>query len=172
MMGIVVTVFEETGHTVSENKSEAMLLRAQEYQAPLTPPLDFEAAGQRYYQTAQVLYLNAYPSLEIYRRVRLMWTCLKRFGPDGVVQTNDSPAKSESPHRAGGREVIETPLYEWLAWALRAEQIAKLPTAHHQVSPLVGVVGFQRRLRTDDTALSYAKGPQDATLRGHPNGHP
>lgn len=48
MMGIVVTVFEETGHTVSENKSEAMLLRAQEYQAPLTPPLDFEAAGQRY----------------------------------------------------------------------------------------------------------------------------
>ena len=47
-----------------------------------------KAAGQRYRQTTQFLYLggivheNADLWLEIERRVRLLWACFKRFGPE------------------------------------------------------------------------------------------
>ena len=48
----------------------------------------FEAAGQRYKETAQLLYLGgiihkkAYLSLEIDRRIHIMRAWLKRFGPE------------------------------------------------------------------------------------------
>ena len=54
----------------------------------LAPSLVIEAAGQRYRQTTQFLYLgggiheSAHLSLEIERRIRLMRACLKRFGPE------------------------------------------------------------------------------------------
>ena len=51
-------VFEAVGLTVSENKTEAMLLRTPD-QTTLTQPLVIEAAGQRYKQTAQS-YRNTY----------------------------------------------------------------------------------------------------------------
>ena len=47
-----------------------------------------EAAGQRYRQTTQFLYLggiihdNADLSLEFEQRICLMWACFKRFGPE------------------------------------------------------------------------------------------
>ena len=56
MMIVVVTVFEAAGLTVSE-KTETMLLRTPD-QAPRTSPLVIEAAGQRYTQTTQFLYLG------------------------------------------------------------------------------------------------------------------
>ena len=52
MMAIIVTVFEAAGLTVSEKKTETMLLRAPD-QAPRTSPLVIEAAGQRYRQATQ-----------------------------------------------------------------------------------------------------------------------
>ena len=54
--------------------------------------------------------------------------------------------------RAG---VIETLLYGCVTWILRAEHFAKLRPAHHQV--LMQVIGFQRRLCTDQATFSYAK---------------
>ena len=48
----------------------------------------FEAAGQRYKETAQLLYLGgiihkkAYLSLEIDQRIHIMRAWLKRFGPE------------------------------------------------------------------------------------------
>ena len=51
--------------------------------------------------------------------------------------------------------MIETLLYGYVTWILRAEDFAKLRTVHHQA--LLRVVGFQRRLRTDNTTLSCAK---------------
>ena len=76
MMTVIVTVFKAEGPTVSEKKTDSMLLRTPN-QAPCTSPLVIEAAGQRYRQTAQVLYMGGliYESAnimpEIKRRVRL-----------------------------------------------------------------------------------------------------
>ena len=47
IMTVIVTVFEATGPTVSEKKTETMLLRTPN-QAIRTSPLVVEAAGQRY----------------------------------------------------------------------------------------------------------------------------
>ena len=44
MMTVIVTVFEAVGLTVSEKKTETMLLRTAD-QAPCTSPLVIEAAG-------------------------------------------------------------------------------------------------------------------------------
>ena len=54
MMTVIVTVFEAAGLTVSEKKTETMLLRTPD-QAPCTSPLVTEAAGQKYRQTTQFL---------------------------------------------------------------------------------------------------------------------
>ena len=53
MMIVIVTVFKAAGLTVSEKKTEIMLLRTPD-QAPCTPLLVIEAAGQRYRPTTQV----------------------------------------------------------------------------------------------------------------------
>ena len=84
MMTVIVTVFEAAGLTVSEKKTETMLLRTPD-QAPCTSPLAIEAAGQRYRQTTQFLYLGGLIDTsadimpEIKRRVRLAWACYSRF---------------------------------------------------------------------------------------------
>ena len=83
MMTVIVTVFEAAGLTVSE-KTETMLLRTPD-QAPCASPLVIEAAGQRYRQTTQFLYLGGLIDTgadimpEIKRRVRLAWACYSRF---------------------------------------------------------------------------------------------
>ena len=76
MMAVIVTVFEAADFTESEKKTETMLLQ-RTHEAPRTSTLVIEAAGQRYRQTAQVLYMGGliYESAnimpEIKRRVRL-----------------------------------------------------------------------------------------------------
>ena len=57
MMTVIVAVFEAPGLTVSEKKTETMLLRTPK-KAMWTSPLAVEAAGQRYMQTMQLLYLG------------------------------------------------------------------------------------------------------------------
>jgi len=157
MMTVIVTVFEAVGLTVSEKKTETMLLRTPD-QTFTTSPLAIEAAGQKYKQTTQFLYLggiiheNADLSFEIERRIRLMRACLKRYGPELYDRTN---APLSLKVRMLKAEVIETLLYGCVTWTLNADHFAKLRSAHHEV--LLRVIGFQRRLRTDHTTLSYAK---------------
>ena len=87
IMTVIVTVFEAAGITVSDKKTQTMLPQTP-HETTLAPPLVIDAAGQRYEQTTQFLYLggithgNADLSLEIDRRIRLMRACLKRFGPE------------------------------------------------------------------------------------------
>ena len=84
IMAIIVTVFEAAGLTVFEKKTETMLLRAAD-QAPQTSPLVIEAAGPRYGQATQCIYVgglfntSADVMPEMKRRVRLAWGCYKRF---------------------------------------------------------------------------------------------
>ena len=61
-MTIIVEVFGAFGLTVSEKKTETLLMRAPEKQPKKggspPPPLVIEAAGQKYAQTAQLRYLG------------------------------------------------------------------------------------------------------------------
>lgn len=83
---VTVTVFGVVDLTVSENTTEAMLLRTPDLKS-LAPPLVIEATGQRYRQTTQFLYLGGVShesvalSLDFGRRIRLVGELLKRFGP-------------------------------------------------------------------------------------------
>ena len=95
MITVIMTVFEAAGLTASKKKTETVLLQTPD-QTTLASPLTIKAAGQRYKQTGQFLYLrgiiheNADHSLEIDRRIRLLGACFKRFGP-GLMQ-DDHPA--------------------------------------------------------------------------------
>lgn len=51
MMTVIITIFKAAGHTVSEKKTETMLLRTLEDEISLAPPLAIESTGQRYRQT-------------------------------------------------------------------------------------------------------------------------
>ena len=80
MMTVIVTVFEAAGSTTAvSEKTETMLLRTPD-QAPNTSPLVIEAAGHRYRQTTQILYVGGLDAStdtmrEIKRRVRLARAC-------------------------------------------------------------------------------------------------
>ena len=79
-MAVIVTLFEAPVLTLSEKRTENMLLRTPN-QALQTSPLAIEAEEQRYRQAMQVLYLcgrvvaNADILPEITRRIRLAWVC-------------------------------------------------------------------------------------------------
>ena len=83
MMTIIVEVFGAFGLTVSEKKTETLLMRAPEKQPKKggspPPPLVIEAAGQKYAQTAQFRYLGGLVNedgeltQEINHRSRAAW---------------------------------------------------------------------------------------------------
>ena len=84
MMTVIVTVFEAAGLTVSEKKTEKMLLGTPN-QPIRTSPLVVEAVGQRYMQTMRFLYLGGLVDAsadimpEVKRRILLAWACYNRF---------------------------------------------------------------------------------------------
>ena len=105
MMTVIVTVFKAAGLTVSGKKTETMLLRTPD-QAPRTSPLVIEAAGQRYRQATQFLYLR--------RSCRRKRRCCARdqtAGPTrmdmlqsiqaGAVRYGGCPVHSEGAHANG-----------------------------------------------------------------------
>ena len=83
MMAVIVIVFEAAGLTVSEKKTETMLLRTPD-QTRCTSPLVMEAAGQRYRQTTQF-----FVSGRSYRRKRRYYARDQTAGPTlmGMLQS-------------------------------------------------------------------------------------
>ena len=146
-----------------------MLLRTAG-QTSLAPPLVIEAAGQRYRQTNQFLYLggaiheSADLSFEIERRIRLVWACFKRVGPE-LYKYDRTTAPLSLKVRMLKAEIIETLLYGCVTWTLSAQHFARLRSAHHQV--LLRVIGFQRRQCTDYTNPFVREGLQADTMREH-----
>ena len=144
MMTVIVTVFEAAGLTVSE--TETMLLRTPD-QAPCTSPLGIEAAGQRYRQTTQFLYLDGLVDAsadsmpEITRRVRLAWACYSSRFKRELYDLEAAPFALKV--RMLEAEVMETLLYGCVPWTLGKEHFAELRTAHHRF--LLRIIGFQRR---------------------------
>ncbi|CAB1111644.1 unnamed protein product [Ectocarpus sp. CCAP 1310/34] len=107
MMTIIVDVFGEFGLTVSEKKTETLLMRAKDKpnttsQPTPPPPLTIEAAGQKYAQTTEFRYLgglvNEHGDLtrEINYRSRGGWACLRRHGRELF----DRPQKRHSDSRS------------------------------------------------------------------------
>ena len=88
MMTIIVEVFREFGLTVSERKTETLLMQVKGKQPTPQPPLTIEAVGQRYAQTAEFRYLgglvNEQGSLtrEINHRSKAAWACFKRYATE------------------------------------------------------------------------------------------
>ena len=149
-------MFEAAGLTVSEKKTETMMVRTPN-QAPLSSPLVVEAAGQKYKQTSQFVYLGgavnecADITPEIERRIRLAWGCLRRYSRE-LYDRPTAPFLLKV--RMLKAEVMETMLYGCVTWTLGQQHFAKLRTAHHHL--LLRIIGFERRQRTDHL-MSYAK---------------
>ena len=124
MMTVSVTVFEAAGLTVSEKKTETMLLRTPD-QAPCTSPLVIE--GQRCRQTTQFLYLDGLIDAsadimpETKRRVRLAWVCFSRFNRE-LYDMEAAPFALKL--RMLKAEVMQTLLYGCVTWTLGKEHFA------------------------------------------------
>ena len=133
-----------------------MLLRTLNQVLPASP-LVVEAAGQRYMQAMQYLYLggligaNADIMPEMKRWIRLAWACYDRFKRE-LYDMEDTPFMLKVCLLK--TEVMETLLCGCVTWALGLEHFANLRTAHHNL--LLRTIGFQRRQRTDNR-MSYAK---------------
>ena len=97
---VIAAVFEEAVLTVSEKKTETMLLRTPD-QAPRTSPLVIEAAGQRNRQETRFLYVGGL------QRKRRHYARDQTTGPTrmGMLQTVQAGAV-----RYGGRAVHSSTL--------------------------------------------------------------
>ena len=161
MMTTIVEVFGEFGLTVSEKKTEALLMRVPEKQpkkgGPPPPPPIIEAAGQKYAQTAQFRYLGGLVNedgeltQEINHRSRAAWACIRRFSRELF----DRP---RAPWRLKVRllraEAMEALLYGGMTWAPRRHHYRLLRRTHHRL--LLRVIGY-RRERGTYRQLSYAQ---------------
>ena len=133
-------------------------------QAPCTSPPVIEAAGQRYRQTMQFLYLcslidaSADIVPEIKRRVRLAWACY-RFKRE-LYDMESAPFALKL--RMQEAEMMETLLYGCVTLTLGKERFAEMRTARHRF--LLRIIGFQRRQSTYHL-MSYAKALKKGTMR-------
>ena len=95
MMTVIVEVFGAFGLTVSEKKTETLLMWASEkaQQAGETstsplPALEISAAGQKYHQVHQFVYLgglitdDADITRDINRRTKIAWRCFRKFSTE------------------------------------------------------------------------------------------
>ena len=159
MMTTIVEVFGEFGLTVSEKKTETLLMRAPEKQPKKggspPPPLVIEAAGQKYAQTTQFRYLGGLVNedgeltQEINHRSRAAWACIRRFSRELF----DRP---RAPWRLKVRllSAMEALLYGCMTWAPRREHYRLLRRTHHRL--LLRVIGY-RSERGTYRQLSYAQ---------------
>ena len=161
MMTVFVTVFEAAGLTVSKRKRRQCCTLNQVLP---TSPLVVEAAGQRYTQTLQFLYLGGLST-------QTPTSCQRsKDGSDsrghativssGLYDMEDAPFTLKV--RLLKTEVMETLLCGCVTWALGLKHFAKLRAAHHNL--LLRIIGFRRRQRTDH-CVSYAKALKKAQCK-------
>ena len=104
MLIIIVEVFVAFGLTVSEKKTETLLMRAPEKQPKKggspPPPLVIEVAGQKYAQTASFRYLGGLVNedgeltQEINHRSRAAWACIMRSTPSATPASHRVPPQA------------------------------------------------------------------------------
>ena len=149
MMTVIVTACREFGLTVSEAKTETMLLHSQ------TGTLGINAAGQAYKQANNFVYLggsiaeNGDLSVEIKRRVQRAWASYQKYK---VQLYNQPSAALPLKVRMVKAEAVEALLYGCVTWTMHNAHYNLLRTAHHAL--LRRCLGWHKRNRTDHV-LSY-----------------
>eukprot|EP00903_Cladosiphon_okamuranus_P016679 g15379.t2 len=159
MMTVIVEVLREFGLTVSERKTETLVMRVKEKQPPLMPPppLIIEAAGQRYAQKTEFPYLggiiNEQGDLtrEIRQRSKAAWACFKRYKTELFYRPG---APFDLKARLLKAEAVEALLYGCVTWSPRHDHYRLLQTTHHQL--LLRIIGHLRK-RGTHRQLSYAQ---------------
>ena len=155
MMTAVVEVCGAYGLTVvAETKTETMVMRPPDCVAE---DLRVEAAGQRYKQTEQFVYLGgtvtaeADMTAELHRRTGAAWNAFRRYA-HVLYDRPVSVAPLEFKVRMFQAEVREALLYGCATWTLLTRGFNLLRTQHHR--HLLCCVGFRKKTRTDHP-LSY-----------------
>ena len=126
MMGVIVVTCQEFGLTVSEKTTEAMHLWSHPHTT--SNALRIEAAGQRYKQTTEFVYLGGAISesadldIEIKRRIGAAWASVRKYSSQLYDRRN-------------------------------ARLSLKIRTTHHKL--LLRIIGFRRKDRIGYKPLSY-----------------
>ena len=154
MMGVIVVTCQEFGLTVSEKKTEAMHLWSHPHTT--SNALRIEAAGQRYKQTTEFVYLGGAISesadldIEIKRRIGPAWASVRKYSSQLYDRRN---ARLSLKIRLFKAEVMEAMLYGCATWTMRSQDFSSLHTAHHKL--LLRIIGFRRKDRIGYKPLSY-----------------
>ena len=154
MMDVIVVACQEFGLTVSEKKTEAMHLWSHPNIA--SNALQIEAAGQRYRQTTEFVYLGGAISesadldTEIKRRIGAAWAGVRKYSSQLYDRRN---AQLSLKIRLFKAEVMEAMLYGCATWTMRSQDFSSLRTAHHKL--LLRIIGFRRKDRIGYKPLSY-----------------
>ena len=154
MMGVIVVTCQEFGLTVSEKKTEAMHLWSHPHTT--SNALRIEAAGQRYKQTTEFVYLGGAISesadldIEIKRRIGAAWASVRKYSSQLYDRRN---ARLSLKIRLFKAEVMEAMLYGCATWTMRSQDFSSLRTAHHKL--LLRIIGFRRKDRIGYKPLSY-----------------
>ena len=154
LMGVIVVACQEFGLTVLEKKTEAMHLWSHPHTA--SNALRIEAAGQRYKQTTEFVYLGGAISesadlgIEIKRRIGAAWASVRKYSSKLYDRRN---ARVSPMIRLFKAEVMEAILYGCATWTMRSQDFSSLRTAHHKL--LLRIIGFRRKDRTGYKPLSH-----------------
>ena len=118
--------------------------------------LRIEAAGQRYKQTTEFVYLggdiseSADLDIEIKRRIGAAWASVRKYSSQLYDRRN---ARLSLKIRLFKAEVMEAMLYGCATWTMRSQDFSSLRTAHHKL--LLRIIGFRRKDRIGYKPLSY-----------------
>ena len=154
IMDVIVVACQEFGLTVSQKKTEAMHQWSNPNTA--TNALRIEAAGQRYKQTTEFVYLGGAISesadldTEIKCRIGAAWASVRKYSSQSYDRRN---APLPLKIRLSKAEVMKAMLYGCATWAMRSQDFSSLRTARHK--PLLRIISFRRQDRTGYKSLSY-----------------
>ena len=164
IMTVIVEVFGAFGVTVAEKKTETLLMRAPEKAqqpgetpTPPLPALEIAAAGQKYHQVHQFVYLggliteDADITRDINRRTKIARGCFRKFSTE---RFNRPSAPFRLKARLLKAEAMEALLYGCMTWAPPNAHYRQLRTTHHKL--LLRVIGYHR-VHGTYRKMSYAK---------------
>ena len=149
MMTALVEVCGAYGLTVAERKTETMVMRPPHH---AQEDLEIVAAGQRYAQTEQFVYLGgtitaeADMTAEIRRRTGAAWSAFRRYA-NVVYDRPTAIVPMVLKVRMLQAEVREALLYGCSTWTLLTREYGLLRTQHHRL--LLRCVGFRKSQRSD-----------------------
>ena len=164
MMTVIVEVFGAFGLTVSEKKTETLLMRAPEkaqHRGETTTTsllaLEIAAAGQKYQKVHQFVYLggliteDADITGDINRHTKIAWGSVRKFSTE-LFDRPSAPLRLKAWLLKA--EAMEALLYECMTWAPRNAHYRQLRTTHHKL--LLQVIGYHRVHGTFRN-MTYAK---------------